>query len=52
MKVDFSKRMSITLINNRGEYVSYSKQFNDERHFNNWIDLMARHGYKQIGVHQ
>lgn len=50
--IDFSKKVRITLINLRGEYKHYAKQFNDERHFNNWVDMMERYGLKQIGVYQ
>lgn len=49
---DFNKPISVTLINIKGEYVVYNRKFVNDRHFNNWIDLMERYNYKQIGIQQ
>ena len=33
-----------------GNYSTFVKEFNDERHFENWYDFMSRKGHKVIGV--
>jgi len=33
-----------------GNYSTFEKDFNDDRHMNNWVNLMIRKGHKIIGV--
>jgi hypothetical protein len=33
-----------------GNYTTFKKEFNDERHFENWYDFMSNKGHKIIGV--
>jgi hypothetical protein len=33
-----------------GNYTRFKKEFNDERHFENWYDFMSNKGHKIIGV--
>lgn len=33
-----------------GNYKTFLKDFNDEQHMNNWVNLMIRKGHKIIGV--
>ena len=33
-----------------GKYTSFTKEFKDQRHLNNWIGYMERKGHKIIGV--
>lgn len=32
-----------------GNYSKFPKQFNDERHFENWYNFMSNKGHKIIG---
>lgn len=34
-----------------GNYKTFTKEFNDERHFNNWYDYMINKGHKIVGVY-
>lgn len=49
---DFSRKVSITLINMKGEYIVFNRKFADLRHFNNWMNMMERYNYKSIGIEQ
>jgi hypothetical protein len=33
-----------------GNYRTFVKDFNDDRHMNNWVNLMIKKGHKIIGV--
>jgi hypothetical protein len=33
------------------EYVTYTKEFKDRNHLNNYVRLMEKKGYKEIGTH-
>lgn len=37
-----------TVYNN---YTVFDKQFNDNKHFDNWYNLMTRKGHKIIGIY-
>lgn len=34
-----------------GNYTNFEKEFNDEKHFDNWYRLMSKKGHKIIGVY-
>ena len=34
-----------------GRYFSFMKDFNDEKHENNYIDLMINKGYNFVGIY-
>lgn len=38
-----------TVYNN---YTVFEKEFNDEKHFDNWYKLMTRKGHKIIGIYE
>jgi hypothetical protein len=52
--IDYSKEVRVTLISIYGgdKYRHYLKKFNDERHFDNWVNLMERKGFKFQDVYQ
>tara|TARA_S200002703_G_C3799488_1_gene247005 strand:+ start:73 stop:216 length:144 start_codon:yes stop_codon:yes gene_type:complete len=43
--------VTIDLKSAYGKYSSFDKEFKNEEHLNNWINLMNRKGHKVIGVH-
>lgn len=43
-------KMSISIRNKYGKYKQFSKEFNNERHYNNWFAMMVRNGNKIIGT--
>ena len=38
-----------TVYNN---YTVFEKEFNDDKHLNNWYNLMTRKGHKIIGIYE
>ncbi|MHA1290085.1 MAG: hypothetical protein ACTSPB_22115 [Candidatus Thorarchaeota archaeon] len=41
---------SITIKTRFGNYRTFTQEFNNENHFNNWYKLMSRKGHKIVGV--
>ena len=41
---------SITMKTRFGNYRTFTQEFNNENHFNNWYKLMSRKGHKIVGV--
>lgn len=35
-----------------GNYQTFTKEFNNEKHFNNWFDYMTSRGHKIVGIHE
>ncbi len=33
-----------------GKYKAFTKEFNDEKHFDNWYNYMINKGHKIVGV--
>ena len=44
-------KLTITVSWQSGKYTDYKKQFNNERHYENWVDLIIRKGGKIIGTY-
>lgn len=34
-----------------GKYKAFTKEFNNEKHFDNWYDYMINKGHKIVGVY-
>lgn len=45
-------KLTITVSWQSGKYTDYKKQFNNERHYENWVNLIARKGGKIIGTYE
>ena len=39
------------LFKKKGVYVTYTKEFKDMNHLNNYVRLMESKGFKEIGTH-
>lgn len=39
------------MVSPHGNYYSTDREFNDEKHMNNWIAMMTKKGHKTIGIH-
>ena len=44
-------KLKITVSWFKGKYETYEKEFKDERHYSNWVDLILRKGGKIIGTY-
>lgn len=40
------------LFKKKGEYVRYVKEFADEKHLTNYLNLMEKRGFKEIGIYE
>ena len=44
-------KLTITVSWQRGKYVDYIKEFKDEQHYSNWVNIIIRKGGKIIGTY-
>lgn len=40
------------LFKKNGEYITYVKEFEDDKHLTNYLNLMEKRGYKEIGIYE
>jgi len=43
-------KLEISVSWGAGGYTTYRKEFNNENHYQNWVDLIARKGGKILGT--
>ncbi len=43
-------KLTITVSWQSGKYTDYKKQFKDEQHYSNWVNLIAKKGGKILGT--
>lgn len=49
LKIMTTKTISMKSV--YGNYTTFTKQFNDEKHFDNWYRYISNRGHKIIGVY-
>jgi hypothetical protein len=40
------------LFKKNGQYITYVKEFKDEEHLTNYLNLMLKRGFKEIGIYE